>query len=98
MGSGFAKKRKQQQALEAQFAKMQEEMKNTEVEGSAGNGLVKIVINGEKNPKSIKIDPQCIDAEDPEALEDLILSAFEDALKKLESSSPMGSFNPLDML
>lgn len=94
MGSGFARKKKQQHMLQEQFAKMQEEMQNTEYQGSAGNGLVEVVISGEKNLKSIKIKPECVDPEDVEGLQDLILEAFKEASKKLEEESPIANMNP----
>lgn len=95
MGSGFARKKKQQHMLQEQFAKMQEEMQNTEYQGSAGNGLVTVVISGEKNLKSVTIKPECVDPEDVEGLQDLILEAFKEASKKLEEESPLANMNPL---
>lgn len=81
--------------LQEQFAKMQEEMQNTEYQGSAGNGLVTVVISGEKNLKSVTIKPECVDPEDVEGLQDLILEAFKEASKKLEEESPLANMNPL---
>ncbi|MBB64753.1 MAG: nucleoid-associated protein [Waddliaceae bacterium] len=90
MGTGFAKRKKQAKQLQEQFLKMQEEMKNAEFTGSAGNGLVELVINGDQELKSIKIKPECVDPDDVEGLEDLIKAAFEDATKKAkESAGPM---------
>jgi DNA-binding YbaB/EbfC family protein len=92
MGSGFAKMKKQARMMEEQMEKMREEMKNKEITGSAGNGLVQVVMNGEKEVKSIKIRPECIDPADPEGLQDLIIAAFHDAHTQLvaqdSSSSP----------
>ena len=91
MGSGFSKMKKQQKAMQEQFAKMQEEMQQTEHKGSAGNGLVEVTLNGEKTLKAITIKPECVDPSDIEGLQDLILAAFHEAEKKIESESPMGA-------
>lgn len=87
MGSGFSKMQKQAKQMQAQLQKMQEEMKNSSFIGESGNGLVRVVINGEKDLKEIKIKPECIDPEDVEGLEDLIFAAFADAKKKADSGS-----------
>jgi len=90
MGSGYSKMKKQAKMFEEQFSKMQEEMKTKEVSGQAGNGLVKVMLNGEKQLKSIKIDPECVDKDDLEALEDLIIGAYENAASQLNDDDPMG--------
>ncbi|MCH1430211.1 MAG: YbaB/EbfC family nucleoid-associated protein [Chlamydiales bacterium] len=83
MGSGFSKRKKQAKQLQQQFLEMQEELKNKEVVGSAGSGLVEITMNGEHEVKKVSIKTECIDPEDPEGLEDLVQAAFNDANKKL---------------
>lgn len=88
MGTGFSKKKKQARMLQEQFSKMQTELQNTEATGSAGNGLVTLVLTGENELKQIKIKPECVDPEDVEGLEDLIKAAYQDALNKLKSQSP----------
>lgn len=98
MGSGYSKAKKQRKLLEEQFAKMQEEMASAEHEGTAGSGLVKVVLTGDKTLKSIEINPECVDPEDVEGLQDLIKAAFEDAAKKMESDSPMSGFDPFSMM
>lgn len=91
MGSGFAKMKKQARQMEAQMELLKDEMKNKSIEGQSGNGLVTVTLDGEKALKKIKIKPECVDPSDVEGLEDLILSAFEDAAKKTEAdSSPLG--------
>ena len=87
MGSGYSKMKKQARMMEAQMQAMQENLKSTELEGSSGNGLVKVVLDGEKNIKSIKIKPDCVDKDDIEGLEDLIVAAFKDAESKAENLS-----------
>lgn len=88
MGSGFSKKKKQAKALAQQFEKLQEEMKNIQAEGSAGNGLVTVTLNGDHELVNISIKPDCVDPEDVEGLEDLIRAAFAEASKKIKEQSP----------
>ncbi len=90
MGSGFSKMKKQARLLEQQMEKMQDEMKNKTVVGSSGNGLVTVTLSGEKELKSIKVKPECVDLQDLEGLEDLITAAFADAYNKLKTDSPLG--------
>lgn len=83
---------KKMQKLQADMAKMQEELKLRTVETSAGGGAIKVVVTGEKQIKSIKIDPAAVDPEDTEMLEDLITAAVNEALKKVDDmmSQEMG--------
>lgn len=90
MGSGFSKRKKQAKALQNQFAEMQEQLKKVEVTGSAGNGLVELVLNGENQLLSIKIKPECVDPEDVEGLELLIKAAHNDASEQLQKQSTPG--------
>lgn len=87
MGSGFAKKKKEARALQEKFAQMQEQLKTESVEGTAGNGLVTLTLNGEYEMTKLSIKPECVDPEDIEGLEDLIRSAYNDAAKKLEANT-----------
>jgi hypothetical protein len=89
--------KKQAKELQEKLANMQEELKNLEVEGVSENNLVTISMNGEKKIKKIKIDPKCIDPNDTEGLEDLIISAYTNAFNKAEekSSSSMDDFKGL---
>lgn len=94
MGSGFSKMKKQARMLEEQMQQMKDEMQNTLVEGISGNGLVTVTLNGDKELKKISIKPDCVDKEDIEGLQDLILAAFDDARQKVDQNSnqqmPMG--------
>ncbi len=90
MGTGFSKKKKQAKLMQEQLGKMQSQLQNVEVIGSAGNGLVSITLTGDNEMKQIKIKPECVDKEDIEGLEDLIKAAYQDALKKVQSSSMQG--------
>ncbi len=95
MGQGFSKMKKQAKKLQEQFEQIQEEMKQLKVNGSAGNGLVEVVLNGDRELVSIKINPECVDKDDVEALEDLISAAFEDASKKVQENSPSSDLDGL---
>lgn len=87
MGTGFAKRKKQAREMQEQFSKMQTNLQNLEVTGTAGNGLVTITLNGDNELKQIKIKPDCVDREDIEGLEDLIKAAYQDANNKLKNES-----------
>lgn len=89
MGSGFAKKKKHARALQEQLTQMQTEIQKSEATGSAGNGLVTLILSGEHELKSITIKPECVDPEDVEGLQDLIKAAYADAAAKLMSQSPL---------
>jgi len=73
---------KQAQQLQSKMLKMQEEMAEKTVETSAGGGMVKIVANGKQQIMSIQIEKEVVDPEDVEMLQDLILSAINEALTK----------------
>lgn len=85
MGSGYSKMKKQARMMEMQMQAMQDNLKQQECLGTSGNGLVSITLDGEKNIKSIKIKPECVDKNDIEGLEDLIIAAFKDASGKSEA-------------
>ncbi len=89
MGKGFAKRKKQAKEMQEQFAKMQEQMEKIEVTGQAGGGLVKITINGEHDVLKVEVNPECVDPEDVDGIQDLIKAAFQDANKQLKENSPM---------
>ena len=97
MGSGYSKMKKQAKMFQEQMAKMQEDMQNLEVTGSAGNGLVQITLSGEKEIKKLSINPECVDPEDIEGLQDLIIVAFNDAAKKIEQNSPASGMGGFDL-
>lgn len=83
---------KKVQKLQADMAKMQEELKKKTVDVSSGGGAVKIVMNGEKQIQSLKISPTAVDPNDVEMLEDLVAAAVNEAVKKVDDmmSSEMG--------
>lgn len=85
MGPNFGnmnKMMKQVQKMQADLARLQEELASRTVEASAGGGMVKVLVTGKQELKAITIDPQAIDPEDPEMLQDLILAAVNEGLRK----------------
>ena len=73
---------KQAQKIQAQIAKVQEELAQRNVEASAGGGMVTVVANGKQEIVSIKIEPEVVDAKDIEMLQDLVVAALNEALRK----------------
>lgn len=71
------------QQLLAQAMSAQEELAAAEVQGQAGNGLVRVSLSGEGEVRSITIDPKVVDPDDVETLQDLIVGALADANGKL---------------
>ena len=72
----------QVKALQDKMAKMQEELAEKKVEASSGGGMVVAVVNGRQELLAVKIDPQVVDPNDVEMLEDLVVAAVNDALRK----------------
>ncbi len=73
---------RQAQKLQTEMAKVQEEAKSKTVEATAGGGMVTVVASGAGEVVSIKIDPEVIDPEDVEMLQDLVLAASNEALRR----------------
>ena len=73
---------KQAQEMQARMAKIQEELGNKTVEGSAGGGMVQVTVNGQFNITAVQIEPSVINAAEKEMLEDLILAAVNDGMRK----------------
>jgi DNA-binding YbaB/EbfC family protein len=73
---------KQAQQLQTKMARLQEELEEKTVEASAGGGMVTVVVNGRQEILSINIEPEVIDPDDQEMLQDLILAAINDGLAK----------------
>lgn len=75
---------KQAQEMQAKFGQLQEELGHQEMEGQAGNGMVKAVVSGKGELRKLSIDPKIVDADDVEMLEDLVIAAFNDAKTKMD--------------
>jgi nucleoid-associated protein EbfC len=71
---------KQAQQMQRKLEAAQAELAELELTGAAGGGLVTVTVTGDGAPKSVKIDPKVVDADDVETLEDLVLAAFTNAL------------------
>jgi DNA-binding YbaB/EbfC family protein len=72
----------QAQEMMAAQQQAQEQLKEQEVEASAGGGMVKVKLSGDMQIKSLKIDPDAVDPEDVEMLEDLVLAAINEGLRQ----------------
>ena len=77
---------KQAQAMQDNLKKAQEELARMEVEGQSGAGLVKVTMTCRHDVKRVKIDPSLL-SDDKEMLEDLVAAAFNDAVRKAESTT-----------
>jgi len=85
---------KQMQKMQKDMQKAQEELVQKTVEGTAGGGMVTVIANGHKEILEIKIKEEVVDPEDIEMLQDLVLAATNDALKKVDelAAETMGQF------
>ena len=78
---------KQAQRMQAELAKAQDEIKDIEFEATAGGGMVKVVATGDMAIKSIVIDPEAVDPEDVEMLQDMVVAAVNEAMRKAEAEA-----------
>ncbi|WP_396135999.1 YbaB/EbfC family nucleoid-associated protein [Bacillus sp. NEB1478] len=85
---------KQMQKMQRDMAKAQEELKDKVIEGTAGGGMVTVKANGHKEIIDIVIKEEVVDPDDIDMLQDLVLAATNDALKKVDElvSQDMGKF------
>ena len=75
---------KQAQAMQARMQEMQQQLEATEVEGQSGGGMVRVTLTAKGMMKGVTIDPSLLKADEKEIVEDLIVTAHEDARKKAE--------------
>ncbi|MFL5782763.1 MAG: YbaB/EbfC family nucleoid-associated protein [Thermoleophilaceae bacterium] len=75
---------KQVQQMQAEMAKAQEELESEIVEASAGGGMVTVKVSGGLEVKEIRIDPEAIDPEDADMLQDMVLAAVNEALRSAQ--------------
>ncbi|MBQ8781266.1 MAG: YbaB/EbfC family nucleoid-associated protein [Oscillospiraceae bacterium] len=78
---------KQAQKMQAQITAIQEDIENREFKTTAGGGAVEVVMSGRKEIKSLTIQPDVVDKDDIEMLQDLVISAFNDAVHQIEETS-----------
>ena len=83
-GGGMGNMMKQVQQMQAKMEKMQAELEEIEIEASSGGGMVTVVCNGKQDVLSITLDPEVVDKEDIEMLQDLIVAAIKLAKEKAE--------------
>jgi len=82
MMGNMGKMMKQVQKMQADMAKLQEELVNQTVEATSGGGMVKVVASGKQEIMSIKINPEAVDPEDVEMLQDMVMAAVNEALRQ----------------
>ncbi len=78
---------KQAKVMQDKMAEMQKKIEEQEVEGISGGGVIKVVMNGKNEVKSLNIDSTLIKADESEVLEDLLIAAMNDANKKLKENA-----------
>ena len=83
----------QVQKMQADMAKAQEELKNEVVEASAGGGMVTVKVSGDLEIKELRIDPDAVDPDDPELLQDMVIAAVNEGLRAAQelASSKLGA-------
>ncbi len=89
-GMNQANMLKQAQKMQEELRKMQEELENSSFEATAGGGVVKAVANGKHELTALTIDPEAVDPEDVEMLQDLVIAAVNEALRKVDEASSSG--------
>jgi nucleoid-associated protein EbfC len=85
---------KQMQKMQKKMAQAQEELGEKRLEGTAGGGMVTVIVTGHKEIVDVQIKEEVVDPEDVDMLQDLVLAATNDALKKADelTNSTMGQF------
>lgn len=78
---------KQAQKMQQDMLKMQEEMESKEYDATAGGGMVKAVVNGKHEVLSLTINPEAVDPEDVEMLQDMVVAAVNEAMRKAEAEA-----------
>lgn len=85
---------KQVQKMQKKMAEAQEKLGEEKIEGTAGGGIVTVTVSGHKEVIDVQIKPEAVDPDDVEMLQDLVLAAVNDALKKADelTNNTMGQF------
>lgn len=86
-GANMSQMIKQAQKMQEQMLKMQEEIEEAVFEATSGGGVVSVKVSGKKELKEINIKPEAVDPDDVEMLQDLILAAVNEALRKADENS-----------
>ncbi len=82
MSKGLGNIMKQAQLMQQKMARVQQELEGRQVEASAGGGMVTAVVNGKQQLVSLKVEQSVVDPEDVEMLQDLVIAAVNEAIKK----------------
>ena len=96
----------QAQAMLAQQQEAQEKLKSERVEATAGGGMVRVVMSGDLRVETLSIDPDAVDPEDVEMLQDMVIAALNEALRSAEElqqkamggAEAAGGFDPMSAL
>jgi len=80
---GFGDLQKMLKTAQEMQEKLQRELAELRVEGSSGGGMVTVVLDGQKNLHSLRLDPEVVNRDDVDMLQDLITAAFHDAMTKV---------------
>jgi DNA-binding YbaB/EbfC family protein len=93
-GGNMQNMMKQMQKMQKKMAEAQEQLGQEKIEGTAGGGIVTVVVTGHKEVVDVQIKPEAVDPDDVEMLQDLVLTAVNDALKKADelTNNTMGQF------
>jgi nucleoid-associated protein EbfC len=84
---GMGNLAKMAQQMQADMARVEQELQDLQVEGSSGGGVVKAVVTGKQDIVSVTIDPGVVDPDDVEMLQDLVVAAVGDALSKARGAA-----------
>lgn len=86
-GMNQANMMKQAQKMQEELRKMQEELEASSFEATSGGGVVKAVVSGKHELTSLTIDPEAVDPEDVEMLQDMVMAAVNEVLRQVEETS-----------
>lgn len=84
MGGNMKNMMKAAQKMQERMAKMQEELAEKTVEATVGGGMVKAIVTGAKELRAIEINPEAVDPDDVEMLQDLVVAAVNEAMRKAD--------------
>ena len=84
MSKGLGDLMKQAQKLQAKMMALQEELADKTVEATAGGGMVSVIVNGKQEITSLTIDPEVVDRQEIEMLQDLIIAAVNDGIRRAQ--------------
>jgi len=100
MKGGMQQLMKQAQQMQKKMAKLQEDLATMEVEATVGGGMVSAKVNGQKELVSLSVDKEVVDPDDVEMLQDLIVAAVNEAMRKAakKHEEEMGKIVPAGMM